>query len=122
MEITTFEHIQSKSLTNRGQSMESGESRLAQDENGGRINLVSAHETGCGISVSFETDTGQPRIAILDKDGGVGVTVMVNEEGGYIGIGGRDGKAKLLLCVEDGRGYVATGKELRNLSELQGSG
>ena len=30
------------------------------------------------------------------------MTVMVNEEGGYLGIVGRDGKAKLLLFVEDG--------------------
>ena len=113
MEITTFERIQSKSLEivdNDGIARV----QITADQNGGRIDVVSTHETGCGISVSF--DTGQPCIAILDKDGTLGMTLTVNDEGGYVGIGGKDRKAKLLLFVEDGRGRIEVGEDLLKLS------
>ena len=93
---------------------------ITADETGGRIDLISTHETGCGISVSFQK--GQPLIVLFDKDGRVALSLTANDEGGYVGIGAADTKAKLILCVEDGRGCVATGEELCNLSELKGSG
>ena len=113
MEITTFEHIQSKSLAivdNNGIVRV----KISADESGGRIDVVSTHETGCGVSVSFEH--GQPLIGLLDKDGKVALTLTVNDEGGYVGIGGKDRKAKLILCVEDGTGHIEVGEDLLKLS------
>ena len=113
MKTTALEHIQCKSLSIVDKD---GIDRvqITADLNGGRIDVVSTHEKGCGVSVSF--DTGQPCIAILDKDGTLGMTLTVNDEGGYVGIGGKDRKAKLLLFVEDGKGTIASGEDVFNFS------
>lgn len=108
MQTTPFEHVQC-----RGFSVvdEVGieRVRISTDQKGGRIDVVNNGETGCGFSLSF--DTGQPSIAILDKDGKLGVTLTVNEEGGFLGIAGKDGKAKIILFVEDGGGEIVSGED-----------
>ena len=114
MRTTPFEHIQCKSLSIVDKD---GITRvgISTDDNGGRIDVTSKHETGCGFVLSF--DAGQPVIGILDKDGKLGVNLSVDANGGFLNILGKDGKTKITLFVEeDGRGCIMSGEDVFNFS------
>ena len=95
--MQSFEHIQCRSLSivdKHGIQRV----RISTDDNGGRIDIASKHEKGGGFVLSF--DTGQPSIAILNKDGKLCINLSVDAEGGFLNIIGKDGKTKITLTNE----------------------
>lgn len=113
MEITSFEHIECKSISIVDEER-NARVHISTDDNGGRISIVDNQEAGGGFNLCF--DLGQPSITILDKDGKLCFLVTVDAEGGFLNISGKDGKTKILLFVENSRGCIVSGEDVYNFS------
>ena len=113
METTSFEHIECKSISIVDEER-NARVHISTDDNGGRITIVDKQEAGGGFTLCF--DPGQPAMTILDKDGKLCFFVTVDVEGGLLNILGKDGKTKIILFVENGRGKIVSGEDVYNFS------